>query len=96
VDTCAQAGDHPPNVQGRVFSTLKMAQVASQPVGYLLSGLLAGRLGPALGWLVGSGPGYGMAAMFLCASLLGSLVGMLGLLSRSLRDLEGKNLTRNM
>lgn len=87
----------PPDVQGRVFSTREMVQVASQPIGYLFGGLLADRLfepamngplGSALGWLVGTGPGSGMAAMFLCTAVMGSLIGVIGLLTPSLRNLE--------
>jgi len=89
----------PLDVQGRVFSTRDMVQVLSQPFGYLAGGLLADRLfEPALqvggalassvGRLVGTGPGAGMAAMFLCTSLLGGLTGVLGLLSPSVRHLD--------
>jgi len=89
----------PPDVQGRVFSSRDMVQVAAQPVGYLMGGLLADRLfepamaaggtlaGP-LGWLVGTGPGSGMAVMFLCTSLLGLLTGIYGLLSPALRQMD--------
>ncbi|RPI33723.1 MAG: MFS transporter, partial [Chloroflexota bacterium] len=74
----------PPDVQGRIFATRDMIQVTSQPVGYLAGGLLADRLfepfmgsgSPVAGLLsqlVGSGPGSGMAVMFLMTSLLGSL-----------------------
>jgi predicted MFS family arabinose efflux permease len=89
----------PPDVQGRVFATREMAQVASQPLGYLAGGLLAdrlfepalaagGSLAEPLGWLVGAGPGAGMAAMFLGTALLGGLTGLLGLLSPSIRALD--------
>jgi MFS family permease len=89
----------PPDVQGRVFSTREMFQVTSQPFGYLAGGLLADRLfEPALvsggffaeiaGALVGAGPGAGMAAMFLCTSLLGCLTGLLGLLVPAIRNLD--------
>jgi MFS transporter, DHA3 family, macrolide efflux protein len=89
----------PPDVQGRVFSTREMIQVSSQPVGYLLGGVLADRLfEPALlggtdfarilGALVGNGPGSGMSAMFLCTAVLGGAIGFLGLLSPSIRGLE--------
>jgi MFS transporter, DHA3 family, macrolide efflux protein len=89
----------PADVQGRVFSTREMVQVLSQPFGYLAGGFLAdgvfepalnagGALAGPLGWLVGSGPGAGMAAMFLCTSLLGSLTGFLGLLTPSIRSLD--------
>jgi DHA3 family macrolide efflux protein-like MFS transporter len=89
----------PPDVQGRVFSIREMIQVASQPVGYLLGGLIADRLfEPALqsyGWfsmlvggLVGTGPGAGMASMFLLTSLCGGLLGFMGLLIPSIRQLD--------
>lgn len=85
----------PADVQGRVFSTREMVQISSQPAGYLLGGVLADRLfeplfrvsGP-LTWLIGSGPGAGMAAMFLMTSLLGGLTGLVGLLSPSIRRLD--------
>ncbi len=92
----------PPDVQGRLFATRDMVQVMSQPVGYLMGGLLADRVfepalavgGPlagALGWLVGTGPGAGMAAMFLGTSLLGGLNGALGLLMPAIRRLDDFN-----
>ncbi|HNT77802.1 MAG TPA: MFS transporter, partial [Anaerolineae bacterium] len=84
------------------FATRDMVQVMSQPVGYLMGGLLADRVfepalavgGPlagALGWLVGTGPGAGMAAMFLGTSLLGGLNGALGLLMPAIRRLDDFN-----
>jgi MFS family permease len=89
----------PPDVQGRVFSTREMVQVTAQPFGYLAGGLLAdkvfepalqvgGVLAGSVGRLVGTGPGAGMAAMFLLTSLLGGLTGLLGLLSPSIRHLD--------
>ncbi|HVN55524.1 MAG TPA: MFS transporter [Anaerolineaceae bacterium] len=89
----------PGDIQGRVFATREMVQVISQPVGYLAGGLLADRLfEPALahggvlagsaGLLVGTGPGAGMAAMFLCTSVLGGLTGLLALTLPSIRRLD--------
>ena len=89
----------PPDVQGRVFATREMVQIGAQPAGYLLGGVLAdrlfepammngGALASALGGLVGTGPGAGMAAMFLGTSLLGGLTGALGLLSPAIRKLD--------
>jgi MFS family permease len=89
----------PPDVQGRVFSIREMFQVASQPIGFLLGGLMADRLfEPAMqsnGWfsmlvdgLVGTGPGAGMASMFLLTSLCGGLLGFIGLLIPSIRQLD--------
>jgi hypothetical protein len=76
-----------------------MIQVASQPVGYLLGGLMADRLfEPAMqsnGWfsilfggLVGTGPGAGMSSMFLFTAVCGGLLGFLGLLLPSIRQLD--------
>ena len=89
----------PPDVQGRVFSIREMIQVASQPIGYLLGGLMADRLfEPAMqshGWfsmlaggLVGIGSGAGMASMFLFTSVCGGLLGVIGLLLPSIRQLD--------
>jgi MFS family permease len=89
----------PPDVQGRVFSTREMVQVASQPIGYLVGGLMADRLfEPAMfnsGWfstifgsLVGTGHGAGMASMFLFTSLFGGLLGFIGLMLPSIRQLD--------
>jgi len=89
----------PADVQGRVFATREAVQVLSQPAGYLLGGWLAdawfepalasgGLLAGSLGRLVGSGPGAGMAAMFLFTSLLGGLTGLLGLLSPHMAALD--------
>lgn len=89
----------PPDVQGRVFATREMAQVISQPFGYLAGGLLAdhlfepllqpdGPLAGSVGLLVGTGPGAGMSAMFLCTAVLGMLTGLLGLLWPAIRRLE--------
>jgi MFS family permease len=89
----------PQDVQGRVFATRGMIQVTSQPVGYLLGGLLAdfvfepamqpgGALVGLLGGLVGTGAGAGMAGMFLMTSILGALTGLLGLLSPAIRALD--------
>jgi len=94
----------PEDVQGRVFSTREMVQVLAQPFGYLAGGLLAdgvfepafqsgGFLVAPLGWLVGSGPGAGMAAMFLCTSILGGLIGVFGWLSPSIQALGEKDET---
>ena len=89
----------PPDVQGRVFSIREMIQVGSQPIGYLLGGLMADRLfEPAMqsnGWfsvlvggLVGTGAGTGMASMFLFTAVCGSLLGFIGLLLPSIRRLD--------
>lgn len=89
----------PPEIQGRVFSVRDMFQIASQPVGYLVGGFLAdmvfepamnpgGWLAPALQGLVGSGPGAGMASMFLLTCVLGTMTGLSGFFIPAIRNVE--------
>lgn len=89
----------PLDVQGRVFSIREMIQIASQPIGYLMGGLMADRLfEPAMqshGWfsvlvggLVGTGPGAGMSSMFLFTAVCGALLGFTGLLLPSIRQMD--------
>ena len=85
----------PPDVQGRVFSAREMIQTSPNPVGYLLGGLLADHLFEPvfagitpLSPLVGSGPGAGMAAMFLFTALLGAANGLVGVLHPAVRKLD--------
>jgi DHA3 family macrolide efflux protein-like MFS transporter len=89
----------PHDIQGRVFSAKNMVQILSMPFGYLLAGWLAdgvfepamaigGGLSGAFSWLVGIGPGAGMALMFACTCLLGTLTALLGFLMPSIRHLE--------
>lgn len=70
-----------PALQGRVFSVRDMMTRSTAPVGYLLGGILAdhvmepalaagGPLAPTLGRLVGTGPGAGMALMFLLSATI--------------------------
>lgn len=69
-----------PALQGRVFSARDMMTRSTAPAGYLLGGLLAdhvmepalavgGPLVPTLGRFVGTGPGAGMALMFLLSAI---------------------------
>jgi hypothetical protein len=89
----------PPSLQGRVFSANTMLRIASMPAGFLLGGLLADRwLEPAMRAegtvaelfvpLVGSGPGAGMAVMFLGTALLGTGISLSGYLSPAVRRIE--------
>jgi MFS family permease len=91
----------PPDIQGRVFSTREMIQISSQPIGYLLGGLMADRIfEPAMlnyewfqnsfGLLVGTGPGAGMASMFLFTAVFGGMLGFGGLMMHSIRQLDEK------
>lgn len=88
-----------PAMQGRFFALFHMARQSLIPVGYLLAGLLADRwLEPAmapngvlasqLGWLVGTGPGAGIALMFVCAALLGPAICGAAYLFPAVRNIE--------
>lgn len=89
----------PPEMQGRVMSVrLWLAQI-SAPAAMLAAGPLAdkvmepamapgGSLVPVFGGLVGSGPGAGMAVIFLVAGVLGSLSGIVGYFIPIIRNVE--------
>jgi MFS family permease len=89
----------PPAVQGRVFAVQSMLQQLSMPVGYVVAGPLAdsifepamqpgSSLSAVLGGLVGTGPGAGMAVMFLGTALLGTMMSLSGYLIRAVRCIE--------
>ncbi|RIK41986.1 MAG: MFS transporter [Chloroflexi bacterium] len=72
-----------PAWQGRVFTAKNTLGQALVPLGYLLAGGLAdhwfepamqvgGSLAGSFGWLVGAGPGAGIALMFVATSLAGA------------------------
>ena len=74
----------PDGLQGRIFAVRNAIQFSTIPVGILLGGFLAdyvfepfmrhqGLLAQFLSLLVGEGEGSGMAVMFLCTGILGSL-----------------------
>ena len=88
-----------PEVQGRVFSVKGMLELVPMPLGYLLAGPLADRwfepammIGGSLekicGGLVGTGPGAGMALMFVCTAMLGMAISLSGYLFRAIRRVE--------
>jgi DHA3 family macrolide efflux protein-like MFS transporter len=88
-----------PALQGRVFATDGMLRLALFPLGYLLAGVIAdGWLEPAMaagggldaifGPLVGTGPGAGMALMFVGTATLGSLMSVLAYLFPAVRHVE--------
>jgi hypothetical protein len=88
-----------PDVQGRVFSTQLLISHGTMPVAMLLVGPLAdhvfepammpgGNLAGLFSWLVGVGPGAGIALMIVVAGLLGSLVPLVGYALRGVRNVE--------
>jgi MFS family permease len=89
----------PPAVQGRVFATSEMFRSAPKPVGYLIAGPIAdrllepamqpgGALAPVFGWLVGTGPGAGIALMFAATAILGATMSFSGYFFRATRNVE--------
>lgn len=89
----------PPALQGRIFAVNGMFRNGIKPLGYLLAGPLAERVfGPALqsngavaallAPLVGTGPGAGIAAMFLVTALFGTATSLSGYLFRATRNVE--------
>ncbi len=89
----------PLDIQGRVFSAKNVIQIGSMPAGYLLAGWLAdhvfepamapgGNLVDVFGWLVGTGPGAGMALMFAGTCILGTLTCLVGFLIPAVRDVD--------
>lgn len=88
-----------PDVQGRVFATRRLIAWLTTPITPLIAGGLAdvvlepgmqvgGRLVGAFGWLVGSGPGAGMALLVIFTGVAAGLVGLLGYLFPVVRDAE--------
>jgi DHA3 family macrolide efflux protein-like MFS transporter len=89
----------PPELQGRVFSTRALIAQASQPIAMFIAGPIAdrlmepammpgGALAPVFGWLVGTGPGAGMALIFLAAGLIGSSTSLGGYAFDAVRNVE--------
>ena len=88
-----------PVVQGRVFSVDSMLRLALNPLGYLLAGYLAdyllepamrpdGALAGVFGPLVGTGPGAGMALMFIGTATLGGMMSLAAYLFPAVRNIE--------
>ncbi|WP_129628829.1 MFS transporter [Candidatus Oscillochloris fontis] len=88
-----------PEVQGRVFAARRLSSQITAPLGMLVAGPLAdGLLEPAMqpggslaglfGWLVGVGPGAGLALLFVVTGILGTLIGIGGYLLPAARMIE--------
>jgi len=88
-----------PDVQGRVFATRRLIAWSVSPISTLLAGPLAdrvfepamqsgGRLADTFNWLVGTGPGAGMALLLIFSGLGAALAGLTGYLVPVVRNAE--------
>jgi len=88
-----------PDLQGRVFATRRLIAQVSTPPAMIVAGLLAdavfepamrtgGSLAPTFGWLVGIGPGAGMALIFIFVGLLGTAFSLLVYTIPTIRNVE--------
>jgi DHA3 family macrolide efflux protein-like MFS transporter len=88
-----------PDVQGRVFSVRRLVYWSTAPLGTLLAGPLADRimepamqvgkpLAQAFTPLVGSGPGVGMALIFILTGAATAAIGIGGYAFRAVREVE--------
>ena len=88
-----------PDLQGRVFSARRLIAWLTTPITPIIGGTLAdyvlepamregGSLAGTLSWLVGSGPGAGMALIVITVGLLSGIVGFLGYLFPAVRNAE--------
>jgi hypothetical protein len=88
-------------VQGRVFSIRRLIAWFVAPISTLLAGPLAdlqlepamapgGSMANVFGWLVGTGPGSGMALLFVGAGILVAAVGLGGYLIPVVREVEDR------
>jgi len=89
----------PPDLQGRVFSVRRLIAQITAPVAMLMAGPLAdfvfepamtsgGLVRKVFGNIVGTGPGTGMAVMFLLSGTLGLIVGVGGYSFPIIRNVE--------
>ena len=88
-----------PKLQGRVFAMRQMISKSSRPLAYLLAGPLAdrifeplltpqGALAGSLGQILGTGPGRGIACLFLVMGFLKILVSLGGWFYPRVRRVE--------
>ncbi len=89
----------PPHVQGRVFAARALIAQVAGPAAMLVAGPLAdyvlepgmrpgGGLAATFSWLVGTGPGAGMALLFFVAAILGGLLVAVAYGLRAVRNVE--------
>ncbi|WP_290062157.1 MFS transporter [Amycolatopsis solani] len=89
----------PPRLQGRIFAVVQMVENIASPLAYLAAGLLADDLlEPAMrsgGWLAsvfgpvtGTGPGSGIAVLFIVSGAGAAVVALVGFLTPAIRNAE--------
>jgi MFS family permease len=89
----------PPRIQGRIFAVVQMVENIASPLAYLSAGVLADQLlEPAMrsdGWLAsvfgpvtGTGPGSGIAVLFIVSGVGAAVVALVGFLIPSIRHAE--------
>jgi MFS family permease len=90
----------PPDLQGRVFSIRRLIAWFVSPLAMLIAGPMADKvlepamrnpqsfLASSLGWAIGTGPGRGMALLFIIGGGLAALIGISGYAFRVLRDAD--------
>jgi hypothetical protein len=89
-----------PDVQGRVFAARRLIAWITQPLSPIIAGPLAdfvlepqmraggGALPNTFGWLVGTGPGSGMALLLAFTGLFAASVGVIGYFAPAVREAE--------
>lgn len=88
-----------PEIQGRVFSLVAMVSLSCRPVAFVLAGPLCdrvfeplmapgGALAPSLGAFIGTGPGRGVALLFIVLGICNLLATGLGYLYPRIRRVE--------
>jgi MFS family permease len=89
----------PPDLQGRVFSASDFISQAMIPFTSLIAGYFGdqifepamgtgGFLATTFGWLVGTGPGSGFGLLILLCGVGGTLIGLTGYLTPSIRNVD--------
>jgi MFS family permease len=90
----------PPDLQGRVFSIRRLIAWFVSPLAMLVAGPLTDKLlepamrnpqsflSTSLGWIIGTGPGRGMALLFVIGGGLAAIIGISGYAFRILRDVD--------
>jgi MFS family permease len=90
----------PPDLQGKVFSIRRLIAWFVTPLAMLIAGPLSDKvlepamrdpqstLATSVGWMVGTGPGRGMALLFIIGGIFAALVALGGYIFRNLRDVD--------